>query len=75
MNAQRTGISITGEVTAPLDEGAALQVPRGDSVASDGADNSRVGKFGLRGDHTVSDVVVDGLVMVKLATQQAFHCT
>ena len=58
---EHTGISIAGEVASVLDEGGALEVTAGDSVAADGGDDRGVGKGGLGADDGVGDVVVDGL--------------
>lgn len=58
---RRTSIGVTGEVAAPLDVGASLQVPRGDGIASNGAHNGGIRELGLGGNDAVRDVVVDGL--------------
>jgi hypothetical protein len=51
-------------VTAPLNEGAALQLSTGDGVAADGAQDTRVSQLGRGGDDAVGDVVVDGLSLI-----------
>lgn len=56
-----TGVGVAREVAGPLDEGAVLEVARGDGEEADGADDAGVGQLGLGGDDGVGDVVVDGL--------------
>lgn len=51
-------------MAAPLNEGAALQLSRGDGVAADSAQDTRVSQLGLGGDDAVGDVVVDGLPLI-----------
>lgn len=63
-----TSISIIGEVAAPFNVGASLQVAGSDGVASDRTDNSGIRQLGLSRYDAVGNVVVDGLrVRMKLA--------
>lgn len=48
-------------MAAPLHVGASLLLSRGNGIASNGANNGRIGDFGLCSNHTVRDVVIDGL--------------
>lgn len=63
-----TGIGVAGEVAGPLDEGAVLELARGDGEQADGADDGGVRQLGLGGDDGVGDVVVDGLRYVSMQT-------
>ena len=56
-----TSISIIGEVAAPFNVGASLQVAGSDGVASDRTDNSGIRQLGLSRYDAVGNVVVDGL--------------
>lgn len=56
-----TSIGIAGEVTSPLDEGAALEIARSDREQADSGQDRSVAELRLRSDDTVGDVVVDGL--------------